>query len=86
MVEKDKTISKLKDTVSELAYAVAKREKHARRYQVELEDQTRQHKKEQEKLQARIAALESELEACRRPPSKKKESEMQTKQSHPQLL
>ena len=51
--------------------------------QAKLEDQVRQHKNEQERLYARIAALESELVGCRRSSSKKKEIKMQMMQSHP---
>ena len=68
--------------MNELADAVVQRERHAKRCQAKLEDQARQHKKEQERLQARVAALEYELEACKRPPSKKKESKMQMMHSH----
>ena len=41
LVEKDKTISKLKGTVNELADAVAPGEGYARRYQAEPKDQAR---------------------------------------------
>ena len=68
--------------MNELADLVAQRERHARRHQAKLENQARQHNKEQEMLYTRIAALEMEFVDCRRPPPKKKESEMQMMHSH----
>ena len=79
--EKDKTICQLKGTVNKMADAAAQRERHARRHQAKLEDQARQHKKEQERLHARIVALQSKLEACRRQLSKK-DPEIQTMHCH----
>ena len=80
--EMDKTVSKAKGKLSELSNAVAQRERCAWHCQAASEDQARQHKKDQEGLHARIAALELELVACRRPPPRKKESEIQMIYSH----
>ena len=70
MKGKDWMISELRDTVAELADAVAKRERCAPRCQAKSEDQAIQHKKECERLHARVTALEAELVTCWRPPLK----------------
>ena len=48
--EKDKIISRFKGTVNEMVDVVVQIERHARRHQTKLEDQTRQNQKELERV------------------------------------
>ena len=61
MKGREQMISELRGTVDELAETVAKRKRHAQRHPAKSEDKVRQHKEEQKRLHARVAASEAEL-------------------------